>query len=85
MSIGGRGGAAYTMTLPIEQKWRINDVPIYLFVYDDGGNGPLPEPQVTHHYFPTANWWAGIKPGHGPGVLQGRVAQFDSRKNLCNY
>lgn len=79
MSIGGRGSASYTMTLPIEQKWRINDTPIYLLVFDEGGNGPLPDPQVTHHYFPSANWWAGIKPGYGPGVLQGRVAQYDSQ------
>src|SRR5215213_6715312 len=26
MSIAGRGGAGYTMTLPLEQKWRINVV-----------------------------------------------------------
>src|SRR2546423_1318129 len=79
LSINGRGGAGYTMTLPIEQKWRINVVPTYNYVYDDGGNGPLPDPEVTYHYFPSANWWAGIKPGYGPGVLQGRVAQFDAQ------
>ena len=79
LSISGRGKAGYTMTLPIEQKWRINVTPIYLYVYEDGGGPPLPEPQVTYHYFPSANWWAGIKPGYGPGVLQGRVGQFDQQ------
>jgi len=77
MSIGGRGAAGYTMTLPIEQKWRIHTTPIYLIVYEEGGGPPLPEPQTTYLHFPTANWWTGIKPGYGPGVLQGRVAQFD--------
>ena len=79
LSIGGRGTAGYTMTLPIEQKWRVNVTPIQLLVFDDGGNGPLPNPHTTYLYFPTANWWSGIKPGYGPGVLQGRVAQFDAQ------
>jgi RHS repeat-associated protein len=79
LSIGGRGTAGYTMTLPIEHKWRIHVNPIYQYVYDDGGNGPLPEPQVSYLYFPTANWWSGIRPGYGPGVLQGRVAQQDAQ------
>src|SRR5437868_5078589 len=79
LNINGRGSAGYTMTLPLEQKWRINVIPTYFIVYDDGGNGPLPDPQVTYHYFPSANWWAGIKPGYGPAVMQGRVAQFDAQ------
>ncbi|HJS23765.1 MAG TPA: hypothetical protein VJ751_05290, partial [Pyrinomonadaceae bacterium] len=79
LSLGGRGGAGYTMTLPLEQKWRINVVATYVIVYEDGGNEPLPDPQVTYHYFPSANWWTGIKPGYGPGVMHGRVAQFDSQ------
>ena len=57
LHIGGRGTAGYMMTLPIEQKWLIHTTPIYQYVYDDGGNGPLPEPQVTYLYFPTANFW----------------------------
>ncbi|HSE16491.1 MAG TPA: RHS repeat-associated core domain-containing protein [Pyrinomonadaceae bacterium] len=79
LNIGGRGTAGYMMTLPIEQKWRIHVTPIYLYVYDDGGNGPLPEPQVSYLYSPTANWWPGIRPGYGPGVMQGRVAQLDAQ------
>ncbi len=79
LSIGGRGAAAYTMTLPIEHKWRIETLVTYQIVYEDGGGPPLPDPHVTYQYIPTPNWWAGIKPGYGPGVLQGRVAQFDSQ------
>jgi len=79
LTLGGRGSAGYTMTLPIEQKWRISDFPTYVYMYDDGGNGPLPDPQVTHHYFPNANWWTGLKPGYGPGVMNARVAQFDEQ------
>jgi len=51
MTIGGRGTAGCTMTLPIEQHWRINVFATYLLVYDDGGNGPLPDPQVTYITF----------------------------------
>jgi hypothetical protein len=79
LGLGGRGGAAYTMTLPLEQKWRISTTPTYLYVYEDGGGPPLPDPEVTYHYFPSPNWWSGIKPGYGPGVMQGRVAQFDAQ------
>ncbi len=79
LNIGGRGTAGYTMTLPIEQKWRINVFEINLIVYADGGGPPLPEPQTIRHYFPSANWWSGLKPGYGPGVMHGRVAQFDAQ------
>ena len=59
----GRGGAGYTMTLPIEQKWRVDSHVIYRIVFDDGGGPPLPDPQVSYQYIPTPNWWSGIKPG----------------------
>jgi len=79
LNIGGRGTAGYSMTLPVEQKWVMHVQPIYLYVYSNGGNEPLPDPQVSYIYFPTANWWSGIRPGYGPGVLQGRVAQLDAQ------
>src|SRR5688572_19763162 len=50
--VQGRGGAGYTMMLPLEQHWRVE----HWF----GANIPL------------YNWWIGIKPGYGPGVLQAR-------------
>ena len=56
MSIGGRGTAGYKMTLPIERKWRIHTTPIYLYVYEEGGGPPIPEPHTTYLYFPTSNW-----------------------------
>ena len=55
LQVGGRGGASYTMTLPIEQKWRVN--------HDFANQG---------QHWPNHNWWTGLRPGYGPGVLQGR-------------
>src|SRR5215208_6896160 len=57
MSIGGRGQAGYTMSLPIEQKWRVEQ---YVDSYSQ------------EHNYPDANWWGGLEPGYGPGVMQGR-------------
>ncbi|MGQ0762587.1 MAG: PA14 domain-containing protein, partial [Acidobacteriota bacterium] len=54
LKVGGRGGASYTMTLPIEQVWRVNH-----------------DYQFAQHW-PNHNWWTGLRPGYGPGVLQGR-------------
>jgi len=48
------------MTLPIEQRWRVSSVYIEW-------NGDV-------IYWPEFNWWSGIEPGYGPGVLQGRTA-----------
>jgi YD repeat-containing protein len=59
LAVGGRGGAAHTVTLPVEHKWRI------IHTVDSAGQ---------EHFFPDANWWSGYKPGYGPGVLQGRQA-----------
>jgi RHS repeat-associated protein len=55
LQVGGRGGASYTMMLPIEQKWRVDHT------FADQGQ-----------HWPNPNWWTGLKPGYGPGVLQGR-------------
>lgn len=57
-NIGGRGGAGYTMTLPIEQKWIVKK--------------GQPDPYGIIPLTPNPNWWQGIKPGYRPGVLQGR-------------
>jgi len=66
-ALSGRGAAGYGMTLPIESKWRVSDVAI-----------PQPDGSFRHVYIPVANWWEGIKPGYGPGVLQGRQAGYDT-------
>lgn len=58
LGVSGRGGARYQMTLPIDQTWTV-------FRQKNEITGV-----VTHH--PEPNWWEGIKPGYGPGVMQGR-------------
>ena len=73
------GSAGYTMVLPIEQKWRVETLVFYQILYEDGGGPPLPDPQVTYHYMAMPNWWSGIKPGYGPGVMHGRLAQWDAQ------
>jgi hypothetical protein len=57
--VQGRGTAEYTITLPIEQKWRVEQFTI---------PGPGEPPRFT----PLGEWWGGLKPGYGPGVLEGR-------------
>src|SRR5437588_1772623 len=59
VSIGGRGGAGYTMTLPIEQRWTIDH-------YVDPDSGQTIDT-------PNGNWWEVIKPGYYPGVMQRRI------------
>src|SRR5215216_1176527 len=59
LSVGGRGSAGYTATLAIEQKWRVEQ-----FAEPFPGQQPV----LT----PNGNWWGELKPGYGPGVLEGR-------------
>ena len=72
LKIGGRGSAGYTMTLPIEQKWIIK-------------KGQLNPLTGTYPLTPNPNWWQGIKPGYGPGVLQGRRTGYGQYpfENYC--
>ncbi|MET0624140.1 MAG: RHS repeat-associated core domain-containing protein [Pyrinomonadaceae bacterium] len=57
LGVGGRGGAGMTMTLSIDSvKWKVDK---------DTSDG------LTVHSL-NPNWWEGLKPGYGPGVLQGR-------------
>src|ERR1044072_1711027 len=59
LSAGVRGSAGYTVTLLIEQKWRVEQ-------YGE----PFPgQPPVRT---PIGNWWGELKPGYGPGVMEGR-------------
>lgn len=62
LNVSGRGGAGYTMTLPIEQKWRV------IHHYSE-----TPEGVAHERYHPEYNWWTDYKPGYGPGVLLGRA------------
>jgi len=64
--VGGRGASGYTVMLPIEQKW----------VIKAGASNPFGTTPLS----PNPNWWQGIKPGYGPGVMHGRrAAHEDSR------
>jgi RHS repeat-associated protein len=59
LEVGGRGGAGYRVALAVEQKWRVETWPESF-----PGQGP--------RYVPLGTWWAELKPGYGPGVLEGR-------------
>jgi RHS repeat-associated protein len=61
LSIKGRGSAGYQITLPIERKWIVETE--YL---------DIPGTTDQYRYYPTDDWWTGLKPGYGPGVLQAR-------------
>jgi RHS repeat-associated protein len=72
LAIGGRGSAGYTMTLPIEKKWRVEHT-----IIDPNSYCPTCEThEVTHTYSPTEQSW-GATPGYGAGVLQGRKTGKD--------
>src|SRR5262245_32150815 len=58
LAIGGRGSAGYTITLPIEQKWQV-----LTFAVPFPGSNPI--------LSPIGEFWPGLEPGYGPGVLQG--------------
>ncbi|MFN8007375.1 MAG: DUF922 domain-containing protein [Terriglobia bacterium] len=64
LQIAGRGGAQYTLTLPIETHWRVRAVP--------GGTG-LPD-----IYFPDPNGWAPFRPGYSLGTMHARKASQDA-------
>lgn len=60
LQVGGRGTAQYMMTLlPINASWIVQ--------HEELGTG-------NSFNYPSYEWWAGLRPGYGPGVLQGRSA-----------
>jgi hypothetical protein len=61
--VRGRGGAGYTITLPLEQKWRVEQ-----FAFTPPNSQPI--------FTPVGEWWSGLKPGYGPGVMMGRRGGF---------
>ena len=65
--VGGRGSAGYTVTLPVEQKW----------VVKAGQTTPAGVTPLA----PNPNWWQGIKPGYGPGVMHGRRAAHEDGRS----
>ncbi len=71
MHIGGRGGAGYTMQLPIEQKWTIDHTVI------DSGT------QRWESYSPQFNWWT-YTAGYSPGILTGRPSGQGAHQETCD-
>jgi RHS repeat-associated protein len=63
LKVGGRGGAGYAVTLPVEQKWIVK--------------AGQPSPPGVVPLTPNPNWWQGIRPGYGPGVLHGRRGNYE--------
>jgi YD repeat-containing protein len=63
LGVGGRGDARTAVTLAIDaKKWRVEH---HVTTHPDTG-------VELDSYAPKPNWWTGIEPGYGPGVLQGR-------------
>jgi hypothetical protein len=58
LKVGGRGSAGYGVALQVEQKWIVK------------AGQPSPSGEVP--LSPNPNWWQGIRPGYGPGVMHGR-------------
>jgi len=59
LNVGGRGEEQMQMMLTLEQRWRVDAI----YVEQNGDT----------MYSPDHNWWSGLKPGYGPGVLEGRT------------
>jgi RHS repeat-associated protein len=74
LRVGGRGEAGYTITLPIERKWRVTHT-----VHDPNiPNCPACETHpVEHHYKPQSNWYTALKPDFSPGVMIVRMSGQD--------
>lgn len=69
LQMAGRGEVKYTVNLLVEQKWTIlHTVSNYHCMNNPHCSGP------QHTYTTRFNWAPGLKPGFGPGVLQGRQA-----------
>jgi YD repeat-containing protein len=68
LHIGGRGSTGYTMTLPIEQHWNVQTIPI---PHCDM-NGCTYDPADYRHIANPVWWTGGLLPGYGPGVMVGR-------------
>lgn len=67
VQVDSRGGADVPMFLSIEQHWRVEHTI---------------SPGMADLYYANSSWWTGVKPGYGPGVINGRTTAIDS--NPCN-
>lgn len=67
LGISGRGGAQIPVLLPIEGKWRVNDLAI-----------PQIDGSFIHKYMPIQSWWDNFDRKYMPGTLAGRQAGWDT-------
>lgn len=72
MRVGGRDRAGYTMMLPIEQNWVVQTVAV-----PTCNQSGCTYYESDYRYIANPIWWTGLRPGFGPGVLQGRQAGSD--------
>lgn len=79
LRVGGRGEAGYTITLPIERKWRVT----HKAVNPSLGCERCEQYETEHHYRPESNWYTALKPGFSPGVMIVRMAGLDPLRASC--
>ncbi|HEX7317073.1 MAG TPA: RHS repeat-associated core domain-containing protein [Pyrinomonadaceae bacterium] len=79
LRVGGRGEAGYTITLPIERKWRITHKTVNPAI----GCQSCDNFETEHHYLPESNWYTALKPGFSPGVMIVRMAGLDPLRTSC--
>lgn len=88
LKVGGRGGAQTGINLALDSiHWTVEHEPgsgesetydpyhpgTHPPIIGGGGTGTPPVFEVT------PEWWEGLRPGYGPGVLQGRIARTMNR------
>lgn len=61
LTVGGRGETNYTVTLNLDQAWRVR-------IYADC---TIQAPCLYYHT-PIPDWWSGAEVGYGPGMVVGR-------------
>jgi RHS repeat-associated protein len=83
LRIGGRGASGYTMTLPIEQRWRVEFFQAHCDDASNGGGDNCGTFQPVWSTYADYNWWTALKPGYGPGVIIGR--RIGVGRNECPY
>jgi RHS repeat-associated protein len=76
LQVGGRGGAGTAVILPFNNKnWRVVKV--------QQCPGPPDPTCLDFKYYPTPNYWHGIDPGYGFGVMIGRWSGTLSYSGPC--
>jgi len=72
LSIGGRGSAAHTIMLPIEQQWQVETVKVQVDDY------------WQTFYYPSNDWWEIKGPGYGAGAMHARYGVWSTRTCLSD-